>query len=67
MKLIMRTEYDNLSLNDKHEYEADINGDKETVKIYAEGKLIAKKISQKKSVRYFGIKEFKLYLIEERD
>ena len=52
MKLIMKTEFDNLRLNDKHEYENDSNGDKQTVKIYCDDKLIAKKLQIKKSIRY---------------
>ncbi|MDG1731481.1 MAG: hypothetical protein P8M49_07195 [Thalassotalea sp.] len=65
MKLIMKTEFDNLRLNDKHEYENDSNGDKQTVKIYCDDKLIAKKLQIKKSIRYFAIKEYKDYLTEE--
>jgi hypothetical protein len=65
MKLIMRTEFDNLRLNKLYEYDVDENSGKQTIKIYAKDKLIAKKISQKKTVRYFGINEYKDYLKEE--
>ena len=43
MKLIMKTEFDNLRLNSKHDYETDSNGDKQVVKIYCGPLLIAKK------------------------
>lgn len=65
MKLIMKTEFDNLRLNDKHDFEADSNGDKQVVKIYCGELLIAKKIKQKKSIRYFGISSYKQYLTLE--
>ncbi len=62
MKLIMKTEFDNLRLNDKHSYLADSNGDKQVIKIYCGEKLIAKKMVLKKSVRFFAIKEYQDYL-----
>ncbi|WP_371187332.1 hypothetical protein [Thalassotalea maritima] len=62
MKLIMRSEFDDLRLNDKHSYESDRNGDKQIVKIYCDDKLIAKKVTHKKSIRYFGVKEYQDYL-----
>ena len=62
MKLIMKTEFDNLKDNDLHSYECDNNGDKQVIKIYFQETLIAKKIKIKKSVRYFGIQEFQHYL-----
>lgn len=65
MKLIMKTEFDNLRLNPKHDYETDSNGDKQVVKIYSGELLIAKKLKQKKSIRYFGIAGYQQYLIEE--
>ena len=65
MKLIMKTEFDNLRLNDKHDFEADSNGDKQVVKIYCGELLIAKKIKQKKSIRYFGISSYQQYLTQE--
>lgn len=61
----MRSEFDNLSTNNKHSYEVDTNTDKQVVKIYCGDLLIAKKITQKKSIRYFGIKGYKSYLTEE--
>jgi len=65
MKLIMKTEFDNLRLNQNHNYEADSNGDKHVVKIYYNDLLIAKKIKQNKSIRFFGIAEYKQYLTQE--
>lgn len=56
MHLIMKTQFDNLRLNDDHEYSADDKGGKRVVKIYRDGLLIAKKITIKRSVQYFGIK-----------
>lgn len=67
MKLIMKTEFDNLRLNPLHDYETDSNGDKQVVKIYDGERLIAKKLTQKKSIRYFGIANYKQYLIVEED
>ncbi len=61
----MRSEFDNLRLNKNHQYDVDSNGDKQVVKIYCGDTLIAKKVTHKKSIRYFGIKEFKDYLTEE--
>ncbi|QBG37652.1 hypothetical protein EMK97_18920 [Litorilituus sediminis] len=66
MKLIMKTEFDNLRLNEQHSYETDSNGDKQVVKIYCNDLLIAKKVKLKKSIRYFGVKGYQNYLtIEE--
>ena len=66
MKLIMKTEFDNLRLNPIHTYDADKNGDKEVIKIYRADELIAKKVMQKKSIRYFGIKTYQHYLTTEK-
>ena len=65
MKLIMKTEFDNLRLNTKHDYETDSNGDKQVVKIYCGELLIAKKIKQNKSIRFFGITGYEQYLTQE--
>ena len=65
MKLIMKTEFDNLRLNNNHSYEVDSNGDKQTVRIYCDEILIAKKVTQKKSVRYFGVKNYKTFLTDD--
>lgn len=65
MKLIMKTEFDNLRLNDDHGYETDSNGDKQVVKIYCGEQLIAKKIKQKKSLRYFAIDGYEKFLTPE--
>jgi len=64
MKLIMRSEFDNLRLNDNHSYETDTNGDKQIVKIYCQDILIAKRVKHKKSIRYFGVSNYKQYLTE---
>lgn len=65
MKLIMKTEFDDLRLSNEHSYDVDNNGDKQVVKIYCGEKLIAKKVQHKKSVRYFGVADYKNYLSEE--
>jgi len=65
VKLIMKTEFDNLRLNDDHGYETDSNGDKQVVKIYCGEQLIAKKIKQKKSLRYFAIDGYEKFLTPE--
>lgn len=65
MKLIMKTEFDNLRLNNKHSFETDSNGDKQVVKIYCDDLLIAKKVKLKKSIRFFGIKGYQQYLTDE--
>jgi len=65
MKLIMKTEFDNLRLNKNHDYETDSNGEKQVVKIFCGELLIAKKIKQAKSIRFFGIKGYEQYLIQE--
>ena len=43
MKLIMKTEFDNLMGNGNHYYDIDSNTDKQIVKIYCGKSLIAKK------------------------
>ncbi len=48
MKLIMKTEFDNLRENDDHCYDTDSNGDKQVVRIYCGEQLIAKKVKLKK-------------------
>ncbi|MDX2370468.1 MAG: hypothetical protein QNK36_19035 [Colwellia sp.] len=65
MKLIMRTEFDNLRKNDNHCYDTDSNGEKLVVKIYCGELLIAKKVKLKKSVRYFGINNYQEYLTQD--
>lgn len=65
MKLIMKTEFDNLRLNPKHTFDVDSNGDKQVVKIYDNDLLIAKKLTVKKSIRYFGVKGYQAYLTNE--
>ena len=65
MKLIMKSEFDNLRLNDKHSYDSDKNGDKQVVKIYCHEQLIAKMIKHKKSIRYFGIDGYQHFLTDQ--
>lgn len=65
MKLIMRSEFDNLRQNDAHLYETDSNGDKQVVKIYCGDKLIAKRVKHKKSLRYFGVPEYREFLCHD--
>lgn len=65
MKLIMKTEFDNLRENDNHCYETDTNGEKQVVKIYSGELLIAKKVKLKRSIRYFGIPTYQDYLTQE--
>lgn len=67
MKLIMKTEFDNLRLNKSHQYDVDNNGDKQVVKIYCDTLLIAKKIKIKKSIRYFGVEGFSSYLSSDEN
>ena len=55
MHLIMRTQFDELRLNDEYEYSTNDRGGKKVVKIYKDGELIAKKVSIKNSVQYFGV------------
>jgi hypothetical protein len=61
----MKTEFENLRLNDTYQYEVDSNGEKQTVKIYDGDHLIAKKIKLKKSIRYFAIDGYQDYLVDE--
>jgi hypothetical protein len=65
MKLIMKTEFDNLRENDAHCYDTDTNTDKQVVKIYCGELLIAKKVKLKKSIRYFGTSNYLEYLTKE--
>jgi hypothetical protein len=58
----MKTEFDNLRINSKHDYDTDSNGEKQVVKVYCGELLIAKKIKLKKSVRFFGISGYEQYL-----
>ncbi|XQW86120.1 hypothetical protein ACOYR1_05120 [Thalassotalea piscium] len=58
----MKTEFDDLRLNEKHSFETDRNGDKQVIKIYCGETLIAKKVTHKKSVRYFGAPNYQEYL-----
>ncbi|MEH6824900.1 MAG: hypothetical protein V7629_13420 [Motiliproteus sp.] len=62
MKLITRSEFESLRLDDLNEYDADHSGDTKIVRIYRDGNLIAKKKTQKKSVRYFGVAGYEQYL-----
>lgn len=51
----MKSQFDELRLNDDFEYNADDKGGKKVVKIFKDGELIAKKVVIKNSVQYFGI------------
>lgn len=62
MKLIMRSEFDNLRNNELHSYQADRNGDKQVVKIFKNDEMIAKKVTVKKSIRYFAVKNYQDFL-----
>ncbi len=62
MKLITRSAFDALRLNDRNEYDTDTSGDTQIVRIYRDGNLIAKKKTQKKTVRYFAIAGYEHYL-----
>ena len=61
----MKTEFDNLRKNSLHQYQTDSNGEKQVVKIYFGELLIAKMVKLKKSIRYFGIKGYEQYLLED--
>lgn len=65
MKLIMRSAFDNLRLNPLHSVESDVNGEKQVVKIFCNAQLIAKRVTLKKSVRYFAIKGYQHFLTQE--
>ncbi|ARD43324.1 hypothetical protein [Colwellia sp. PAMC 21821] len=65
MKLIMRTEFDNLRKNPLNGYQSDVNGEKQVVKIYRNEQLIAKRITLKKSIRYFAVSGYQQFLTEE--
>jgi hypothetical protein len=65
LKLIMKTEFDNLRKNPRHQYQTDTNCEKQVVKIYFGELLIAKMIKLKKSIRYFGIKGYAQYILED--
>lgn len=67
MKLIMRSEFDNLRKNPLHSYESDVNGEKQVVKIFYGDELIAKKVTLKKSIRYFGASGYQQFLTDETD
>jgi len=62
MKLILKTEFACLRDNDNHHYDVDKNGDKEVLKIYFKDKLIAKRVTFKKSIRFFGVSGYSDYL-----
>jgi hypothetical protein len=63
----MRSEFDNLRNNPLHSYESDINGEKQVVKIFHGDELIAKKVTLKKSIRYFGACGYQQFLTDETD
>lgn len=61
MNLIMKTEFQLIQDNNENAYSVDKNGDKETLKLFRGEKLIAKRIKHKKSIRYFGVKNYREY------
>lgn len=65
MKLIMRTEFDNLRKNPLNGYQSDVNGEKQVVKIYRNEHLIAKRVTLKKSIRYFAVSGYQQFLTDE--
>ncbi|MBA6341773.1 hypothetical protein H4J59_12335 [Colwellia sp. MB02u-10] len=67
MKLIMRTEFENLQKNPLHGYQSDVNGEKQVVKLYRNDQLIAKKITLKKSIRYFAVDSYQQFLTDETE
>ena len=62
MQLIMKTEFDNIRLNDNYEYDSNKNSEVEVVKIYHNGNLICKKRIKNRKVSYYGIKNYKDYM-----
>lgn len=62
MKLIMKTAFDNLRLNDEHSYKINKNTNKQVVKVYCGEQLIATMRKVKKSLRYFGINNYHDFL-----
>jgi hypothetical protein len=60
----MKTEFDNLRLNNSYRYDTNTNTDKQVVKIYCDELLIAKKIKLKKTIRYFGIENYQDFLTD---
>lgn len=65
MKLIPRSVFDNLRLNDEHTFDSDTNGDTKVVKIYRNDQLIAKKKQVKRKTQYFGVKGCESFLTED--
>ena len=61
----MKTDFDKLRLNNKHQVDTNINGDKQVVKINALGEIIAKKVKLKKSIRYFVMTNYQDHLTDE--
>lgn len=67
MKPISRADFDNLRLNDNHEYDTDDCSGKRVVRIYAGGNLIAKQVKRvtkhKTKSSYFAIKGYQMFLV----
>lgn len=61
----MKSVFDNLRKNPQHSYESNVNGEKQVVKLFRNGKLIAKKITLKKSIRYFATPDHQQYLRDD--
>jgi hypothetical protein len=71
MKLIPKSQFDNLRVNDAHEYDINECGGKRVVKIYARGRLIAKSVKSKSThstkLQYFAVKGYDVHLQAETD
>jgi hypothetical protein len=63
----MRTEFDNLRNNPLHGYQSDVNGEKQVIKLYRNEVLIAKRITLKKSIRYFAVNGYQQFLTDETE
>lgn len=70
MKLIPKSHFDNLRLNDAHEYDSNESGGKRVVKVYAQDRLIAKAVTRetvgKTKKQYFGVNGYDLHLNGEK-
>ncbi|WP_159268513.1 hypothetical protein [Zhongshania aliphaticivorans] len=61
----MKSEFENLQHNDDFSYDVDSNSNKQVLKIYCDDALIAKKIKLKKSIRYFGVRNYQDFLTQD--
>ena len=63
----MKSEFDNLRLNNAHSYSSDKESCKEVVKIFRGEQLIAKKRKIGKKTSYFGVKGYEKFLTEDKN